>query len=244
MLVFIVSCLAVLAIAAGPVWAGEAQNPAKTAANDRAEGLVRDGITKYQAGDPGGALADFNKALDEQKDLASAHYARAAVQLVMGKFTDASDTLQKWVAMNQADTYAWMLAYIANARGGNADRATLSSMQAITEENSWLGQTLALYMDTMTPDAYVKNVKEMTTAATGKKMEAAVMARTHFVVGEALLLKGDKDGAAKHFKMAVDATDSFQWEREMAKSELQRLGQPGSMGATPAAPKPAAGTNR
>jgi lipoprotein NlpI len=236
-LVYALLGLAMLAVAAGPVWAAEAAKPAKVPVNAKATGLVDDGMAKYQAGNLDGAMADFTKAYEEQKTIAQAYYGRAGVQFVMGKFTDASETLQKLLAVTQDDKYAWMLAYVANARGGNADRGALSSMQALTDEGSWFGQTLALFMDQMSPEDYLRSVKEASKGP-GKTITDAETVRTHFMVAEALLIKNDKDAAATHFKMAVDTKGDFQWEREMAKSELDRLEKKGAMETKPAAAKP------
>jgi tetratricopeptide (TPR) repeat protein len=242
LLICVLALAAVLALEAASAWPAEKAS-AKAPAGGKAAGLVSNGVAKYQAGDRDGALVDFSRAIQAQKDYGPAYYAKASLLFVMGKYTDASDVLQKWVADNQNDTYGWMLAYVANARGGNADRGTLSGMQGLTDEGSWLGQTLALYMDQITPEKYIKAVKQI--SAPGKRVEEAEMVSTNFFVGEALLIKGDKEGAAKYLKASADSEGPFQWAREMCKADLGRMEKPGVEKQTqPAATKPAETTKR
>jgi len=182
---------------------------------------VDDGILKYKAGDMDGALALFGQALNLQKDMPQAVYGKAAILFIEGKFGDATDVLQAYMANNIGDNFAWMWAYIASARNGNSDKATLTDMQAVTEENSWLGMTLPLFLGQTSPGDYIDRVKEG--AATAGNMAGPELVRAQFMAAEAVLLNGDKTQAGKLFQAAADAPGSFQWEREMAKAELKRL---------------------
>jgi len=129
-----------------------------------------------------------------------------------------------------------MLDFVCQSRAGfgrDALRGTLSQMGATLDERSWLKRTISLFMKEVEPEEYVSMQKaaalpgpldEEKLTPAQKKALAKTMCRAEFFVGEAALFNMDKKGAIEALKACAEAPVEFQWEKEMAKAELGRLG--------------------
>jgi lipoprotein NlpI len=178
-------------------------------------------LDKYKAGDVDGALDGYRTALAMQKDFPAAVYGQAAILFVKGDFQAASNGLQSYMNDVESDNFAWMWAYVAQARAGNPDRPTLSQMQAMVDEGTWFYSTLSLFLGTVSPEKYLADAKQSEDAT-----RAEAVCRAQWLVAESYILAKDNDKAKAALTACVEAPGPFQWEREMGKAELKRIQEP------------------
>jgi len=193
--------------------AGRAETIGKSPAD-----LMLEAVKKYQENDPDGALRILNQLAAAHPNFSPAVYGQAAIHFILGRFQQASDTLQKYLSAVQGDDFAWMWAYVAQARAGNPDRGTLSEVQALADPASWLYKTLDLFLGATSPDDYLKAAKE-----TPKLQRDNTVCRAHFFIAEFHLLSKNAVKAKEAFQACVDQKGDFLWEREMSRAELKKL---------------------
>jgi lipoprotein NlpI len=157
------------------------------------------------------AIASFNKAIAIDPTEPEYYRNRGYAQFYRGEFSKASDDLRRSLEL-EADPFAMLLCYLANARNGNSTVHELERDARALSSDAWPFPAVSLFLGALVPEAALAK-------ASGSMQEA----EAHFYLGQWYLLRSNQADAAEAFRRAVRLGPSYLVEYTGGIAELRRL---------------------
>jgi tetratricopeptide (TPR) repeat protein/membrane protease YdiL (CAAX protease family) len=188
-----------------------ALNPKYASAYGKRGGALRD------MGDFVGAIADYTQAIVLDSKYANAYYGRGLAKIYVGASADAAEDLTLSVQLNPKFPYGAIWLEIANLRSNLPSRLKQATEQI--DMSKWPAPVIRLYLGELSPAEVLAAAADPdATKNRGQTCEA------NFYTGELALQNGNKDEAARLFRLAAaDCPKTFD-EFSAANAELKALG--------------------
>ena len=188
-----------------------ALNPKYASAYGKRASALRD------LGDFVQAIADYSQAIILDPKYAGAYYGRGLAKIYVGASPDAAADLALSVQLNPKFPYGELWLEIANMRGKLPSRLKQATEQI--DMSKWPAPVIRLYLGELSPEEVLAAAADPdATKNRGQTCEA------NFYTGELALQNGNKDEAARLFRLAAaDCPKSFD-EFSAANAELKALG--------------------
>jgi lipoprotein NlpI len=164
------------------------------------------------------AIQDYDRAIDLQPDYGLAYYNRGLARFDWGLFVAAIPDFARAAQWEPANPYRLIGLYLAQARGGEADRENLASRSAKLDLAQWPGPVIALFLGKLAPEAVTEAARD---PEPGRQRERQCEA--YFYLGEYLLVQGQRSKAVGLFRAAVQTGASTLFEYVSAQAELKQL---------------------
>jgi lipoprotein NlpI len=187
--------------------------------------LFRGMVRSFCLGQFAAAIPDYDQAIDliepERRRTSEVRHAfrgRGMARFMLGEFGQAAEDFAAGVNLQPGDVRARVLWGLAVARLGADPTDQLREFTAGREEAGWPRPLLGLLLGEIGP-------QECLAAAADPDPEKARgnLCEAHFYIGEYLLLGGDTEGAAAHFRDCVATGASDYNEHMLARERLKRL---------------------
>ncbi len=165
-----------------------------------ASDMMRQGLLRLHAGDPGGAAARFEELLGRGIESAELHLYLGRAQLELRRYGEAARHFQEAAARTPAYAGAWLGLAEARIQSGDAPGA----LAALGQGRQALPRHGALALE---EGRLLRRLRRP--AEAGRALRSALAleprnARVHAVLGEALREEGDVAGALEHLRRAVE----------------------------------------
>jgi tetratricopeptide (TPR) repeat protein len=163
------------------------------------------------------AIADYTQAIVLDPKYAGAYYGRGLARIYVGAFPDAAADLAMSVQLNPKFAYGVLWLEIANTRSKLPSRLKQATEQI--DMSKWPAPVIRLYLGELSPAEVLAAAADPdATKNRGQTCEA------NFYSGELALANGNKDEAARLFRLAAaDCPKTFD-EFSAANAELKALG--------------------
>jgi lipoprotein NlpI len=157
------------------------------------------------------AIASFNRAIAIDPREPEYYRNRGYAQFYRGEFSEASDDLRRSLQL-EAEPFAMLLCYLAQARNGNSTTQELARHAAGQPSNAWPFPVVALFAGTLTPDGLL-----------AKASSSMQEAEAHFYLGQWHLLRDNNADAIEAFRRTIRIGPSYLVEYAGSIAELRRL---------------------
>jgi len=166
------------------------------------------------------AIADYGQAIELDPDYALAYYNRALARFDQGLHIRAVPDFVRAYNLDPDNPYRAIGLYLAKARVGDTDREALASQAKVFNMTRWPGPVIAMYIGQTAPAALLETARDPDPVAQRERQCEA-----YFYVGQELLLRGQRDAAARMLQGAVNTGVTSLFEYVSARAELRRLGR-------------------
>lgn len=168
-------------------------------------------------GDFARAIADYNEAIRLDPKYASAYYGRGLAKIYADAPSSAAADLASFVQFNPKFAYGAIWQEIADLRANLPSRLRQASEQI--DMSKWPAPVIKLYLGEMSPTQVLAAADDPDAI-----IKQGQVCEANFYTGERALQNGDKDEAARLFKLAAaDCPKTFD-EFSAAIAELKALG--------------------
>lgn len=164
------------------------------------------------------AIRDYDQAIELDPDYALAYYNRALARFDQGLYIGSVPDFVRAFNLDPNNPYRAIGLYLAKARVGDADREALASQAKAFNLARWPGPVIAMYIGQSAPETLLETARDPDPA-----MQRERQCEAYFYVAEELLLRGQREGAARMFQGAVNAGVTSLFEYVSARAELRRL---------------------
>jgi lipoprotein NlpI len=165
------------------------------------------------------ALADCNEAIRLDPKFISAYVNRGIVSLYVGSLPMALADFNQWSQFDPKNAYAALWMNIVGKRGNLPSRLATAAKQI--DMTKWPAPIVRLYLGQSTAEAVLTAADDSAAnSKTGQVCEA------NFFTGEFLLQSGNKDEAARLFRLAAADCPKDFGQYSAANAELKALGMP------------------
>jgi tetratricopeptide (TPR) repeat protein len=170
-------------------------------------------------GDYERALPDYDQVIRLNPQHANAYSNRGLVRFHQGQFTAAVPDFSKAVELTPTNLYRILLLYLAQARGGSDAPDRLEQATVGLDLQEWPGPIVSMYLGKLPEQAVFDAVVDADPTRERQKR-----CQAYFYIGQRLLIRQNKDDAAKMFRETVATDASTLFEYEVAQVELKQLG--------------------
>jgi lipoprotein NlpI len=166
------------------------------------------------------AIRDYDQAIELDPDYALAFYNRGLARYDQGLYIGAVPDFVRAFHLDPDNPYRAIGLYLAKARVGDADRDGLAGQAKVFNLARWPGPVIALYVGQLAPEALLEAARDPDPVTQRERQCEA-----YFYVGEELLLRGQREAAARMLQAAVSTGVTSLFEYASARAELRRLGR-------------------
>lgn len=184
---------------------------------DYAKAYNNRGLIREARGDLERAVADLDRAVRAAPDNSQPYFGRGRIELYACAWPKALVDLTRAAELNPEDAYSALWLEILVRRNELPSRLADAATQL--DMTRWPAPMIRLYLGQLAPDAALAAANDGD-AETSKGQ----ICEANFYVGEAALLRGDKDEAKRLFQRAVAGCPKGFVEAPSAKAELKTLG--------------------
>jgi lipoprotein NlpI len=181
--------------------------------NDR--GLVYVAMDDYAH-----AIQDFDRAISLKPDQAAAIGNRGRTYFLVGNHAQAAADLQRALLLDSADAGMVIWLHLARQRMRQDDAADFAAQAATADTTRWPAPVLRYLQGRSTADSLLA-----ASDSTGSAERADQRCAAAFYVGEAALLREQRDSAAALFEETRASCPKAWTEYKAAVAELRRLGR-------------------
>jgi len=176
------------------------------------------GIVYTSMNDLTRAIRDFDQAITLKPDHALAIKNRGRAHFYLGNFAQAAADLQRGLSLDSTNAYVVIWLHMARQRLKQDDSADFVSHLAATDTTRWPAPVARYFLGTLSADS-LRTLAVESNSDVQKDQRCAAA----FYIGEATLLRGQRNEAAPLFQ-ETRASCPKDWTEYMAASaELQRL---------------------
>jgi lipoprotein NlpI len=181
------------------------------------------GVTYLAVKDYPRAIQMFDRAISLKPDHAAAIENRGRTNFLLGNFAQAAADLQRGLSLDSANASVVIWLHLARQRLRQDDAADFVSHAAAADTTHWPAPVLRYFLGALSADS-LRSLPADTSADAPKDQRCTVA----FYLGEAALLRGERDEAATLFGETRNACPKDGPEHMAAVAELQRLHPVGS----------------
>src|SRR6266700_1986452 len=187
-------------------------------AKNRALAYSRRGNAYREKGDHDRALADYNKAIRLDRKDADAYIDRGLAYLFSGSLAGAEADLRQAHELAPQDAYAVLWLDIAERRK-NVPRHLEQAIPQL-DMSAWPAPVIRLFLDQATSAGVLAAAND-----SDPKTKQRQVCEANFYGGELALLRGEREEAARLFRLAASDCPRGSTEWSGASAELRALGR-------------------
>jgi len=169
------------------------------------------------AGELDRAIAEFTEAIRVDPTLGISYLGRGQAYFQRGAIAESLADLDQAIALAPTEPYRWFWRELAARRSNVPSR--LHELTSHIDMAAWPSPMVRLFLGQMTPAA----VRAAANDPDPKKRRYQ-LCDVNFFGGELALLQGRKEDAERQLRLAIIFCLEGSSERDVARSELQRLG--------------------
>jgi lipoprotein NlpI len=169
------------------------------------------------AGELDRAIADFTEAIRVDPRFEYSYLGRGQAFFLHGRIAESLADLDQAVALAPTEPNRWLWRELAARRSNVPSR--LHEMASHIDMTAWPSAVVRLFLGEMTPAAVLAAANDP-----DPKKRRYQLCDVNFFGGELALLQGRKDEAERQLRLATILCLEGSSERDVARSELQRLG--------------------
>jgi len=166
------------------------------------------------------AIRDYGEAIELDADYALAYFNRGLARYDQGLYIGAVPDFVRAYHLDPDNPYRAIGLFLAKARAGDTDREGLVSQARVFNLSRWPGPVIALFVGQLTPDALLEAARNPDAV-----VQREQQCEAYFYAGQELLLRGQREAAARLLQAAVNTRVTGLYEYASARAELQRLGR-------------------
>ena len=166
------------------------------------------------------AIKDYDEAIELDPDYAIAFYNRGLARYDQGLYIGAVPDFVRAFSLDSNNPYRAIGLYLAKARVGDADREGLVNQVRALDLARWPGPVIALYVGQLAPEAVLEAARDPDPIIQRERQCEA-----YFYVGQEMLIRGQREAAARMLQAAVATRVMSLYEFVSARAELKRLGR-------------------
>jgi tetratricopeptide (TPR) repeat protein len=165
------------------------------------------------------AVQDYDQVLRINPRHANAYSSRGIARFLQGQFSAALPDLSEAVKFAPDDLHRILLHYLAQVRAGNHDREALAHATQGLDLAKWPGPIVSMYLGKVPAKDVLDSLADANgTERTHRRCQA------YFYLGQQMLIRQQRNEAAKMFRETVATSSRTLFEYEAARAELKRLG--------------------
>ena len=164
------------------------------------------------------AVQDFDRAIALKSDHALAIKNRGRTHFYLGNFAQAAADLQRGLSLDSTNTYVVIWLHLARQRLKQDDAADFVAHLALADSVHWPAPVARYFLGMLSADS-LRALAVDTDSQAQKDQRCAVA----FYLGEAALLRGQRDEAVPLFEETRASCPKDWTEYKGAQAELQRL---------------------
>ena len=164
------------------------------------------------------AIGDYGQSIELDPDYALAYYNRALARFDQALYIGSVPDFVRAFNLDPNNPYRAIGLYLAKARVGDADRDALANQAKAFNLARWPGPVIAMYIGQAAPETLLEAARDADPATQRERQCEA-----YFYVGEELMLRGQREAAARMFQAAVNTGVTSLFEYVSARAELRRL---------------------
>ena len=165
------------------------------------------------------AVKDYDQVLRMNPQYANAYSSRGIARFLQGQFSAALPDLSEAVKFAPNDLHRILLLYLAQVRAGNHDREALAHATQGLDLAKWPGPIVSMYLGKVP----AKDVLDALADANASERTHR-RCQAYFYLGQQMLIRQQRNEAAKMFRETVATSTATLFEYEAARAELKRLG--------------------
>jgi lipoprotein NlpI len=165
------------------------------------------------------AVKDYDQVLRMNPKLAAAYSSRGIARFLQGQFSAALPDLSEAVKFAPDDLHRILLHYLAQVRAGNHGRDALAHATQGLDLAKWPGPIVSMYLGKVPAEGVLDSLAD---ANATERLHRRCQA--YFYLGQQMLIRHQRNEAAKMFRETVATSSRTLFEYEAARAELKRLG--------------------